>query len=75
MTVLDLYAQGGFHIDEEIQDVPDNVALELAFLYLLVFTQNQARRDVLARMHCQPVNPYEAFLVLHPTPSNGHPPM
>ena len=48
MTVLDVYAQGGLHIDEEIQDVPDNVALELAFLYLLVFTQNRARRECIA---------------------------
>ncbi len=44
MAVLDLYNQAGFELDEEIRDVPDHVALELEFLYLLIFKQNEARR-------------------------------
>lgn len=35
MGVVDLYAEGGFDIDEGFQDLPDHVAAELEFLYLL----------------------------------------
>ena len=38
-----LYAQGGFEIDEDFRDLPDHVAVELEFLYLLNFQLNQAR--------------------------------
>lgn len=41
--LLDLYREGGFEIDEAFQELPDHVAVELEFLYLLNFTQNQAR--------------------------------
>ena len=41
-AVLDLYRQGGFEIDEGVGDLPDHVAVELEFLYLLLFTKNQA---------------------------------
>ena len=43
-AVLDLYSEGGFDIDDEFQELPDHVAVELEFLYLLAFTQNQARQ-------------------------------
>jgi len=43
-AVLELYAQGGFDIDEEFQELPDHVAVELEFLYLLTFTKNQAAK-------------------------------
>lgn len=35
MDVLDLYAQGGFEIDESFQELPDHIAVQLEFLYLL----------------------------------------
>jgi TorA maturation chaperone TorD len=38
-----LYAQGGFEIDEDFRDLPDHVAVELEFLYLLNFQLNQER--------------------------------
>ena len=38
-----LYAQGGFAMDEDFRDLPDHVAVELEFLYLLNFQLNQAR--------------------------------
>lgn len=41
-AVLDLYAQAGFEIDQEFADLPDHVAVELEFLYLLIFNRNQA---------------------------------
>lgn len=36
-AVLGLYAEGGFDIDEAFQELPDHVAVELEFLYLLNF--------------------------------------
>lgn len=43
MAVLALYAEGGFEIDDDFHDLPDHVAAELEFLYLVTFRQNQAR--------------------------------
>lgn len=39
-----LYSEAGFEIDEELGELPDHVAVELEFLYLLTFKQNEARR-------------------------------
>ena len=44
MAVVELYQQGGFDVDESIHDLPDHVAIELEFLYVLLFRQNEARR-------------------------------
>jgi TorA maturation chaperone TorD len=44
LAVLDLYRAGGFEVDEELLELPDHVALELEFLYLLIFTCNEAQR-------------------------------
>ncbi len=44
VDVLALYEQGGFEIDEDFRELPDHVAVELEFLYLLIFKQEQARR-------------------------------
>ncbi len=41
-AVLELYQQGGFDIGEDFDDLPDHVAVELEFLYLLLFNQRQA---------------------------------
>ncbi len=43
MELQRLYAQGGFEMDEDFRDLPDHVAVELEFLYLLNFQFNQAR--------------------------------
>lgn len=45
MAVLGLYSEGGFDIDEEFRDLPDHVAVELEFLYVLTFRHHQAMRD------------------------------
>jgi putative dimethyl sulfoxide reductase chaperone len=42
MAVQELYEQGGFEIDEDFHDLPDHVAVELEFLYLLIFRGTQA---------------------------------
>jgi TorA maturation chaperone TorD len=44
-AVAELYEQGGFDIGEEFADLPDHVAVELEFLYLLLFTQRLATRS------------------------------
>jgi TorA maturation chaperone TorD len=41
-AVLALYSEGGFEIDDEFMELPDHVAVELEFLYLLIFNKNQA---------------------------------
>jgi putative dimethyl sulfoxide reductase chaperone len=43
-ALLDLYREGGFEIDDSFQDLPDHVAVQLEFLYLLGFNENQALR-------------------------------
>ncbi len=45
MELLELYAEGGFEMDEDFRELPDHVAAELEFLYLMIFRENQARRD------------------------------
>jgi len=43
MAVLDFYEQGGLDVSDEFRELPDHVAVELEFLYLLIHSQNQAR--------------------------------
>lgn len=45
MKVLELYAEGGFDIGEDFRELPDHIAAELEFLYLLVFKCNQAENE------------------------------
>jgi TorA maturation chaperone TorD len=44
MAVLDFYEQGGFDVSDELHELPDHIAVELEFLYLLIFAQNQAQQ-------------------------------
>lgn len=37
------YAQAGFEIDEEFQDLPDHIAAELELLFALIFREARAR--------------------------------
>ncbi|NKE68563.1 molecular chaperone TorD family protein [Ramlibacter sp. RBP-2] len=39
-----LYGEAGFELDEDLAEMPDHVAVELEFLYLLTFKQNEAWR-------------------------------
>ena len=45
MDVLSLYREGGFDLDEGFRELPDHVAAELEFLYLLIFRENVAQRE------------------------------
>jgi len=44
IAVMELYREGGFEIDEEFRELPDHIAAELEFFYLLIYQENQARR-------------------------------
>lgn len=43
VAVLALYAEGGFEIDDDFRDLPDHIAAELEFLYMLLFREAAAR--------------------------------
>ena len=43
VAVQTLYRAGGFDLDESFRELPDHVAVELEFLYLLLFREGQAR--------------------------------
>lgn len=44
-AVLDFYEEGGFEVSDDFRELPDHVAIELEFLYLLTFTQNEAQEE------------------------------
>lgn len=44
MAVVELYREGGFEIDEDFRELPDHIAAELEFLYLLIYQENKACR-------------------------------
>lgn len=43
MAVLELYREADFEMDEEFKELPDHIAVELEFLYLLIFQENEVR--------------------------------
>ncbi len=45
MAVLELYREGGFDLSDDFRELPDHIAAEFEFLYLLIFRENRARRD------------------------------
>ena len=48
LAVLELYSAGGFDLSDDFMDLPDHVAVELEFLYLLEFRRNEAGKAGLA---------------------------
>lgn len=45
LAVLELYQQGGFCIDDGINDLPDHIAVELEFVYRMLFESNHAEQQ------------------------------
>lgn len=45
VAVADLYREGGFDLAEDFRELPDHIAAELEFLYLLIFRENEARAN------------------------------
>ncbi len=65
MAVLDLYREGGFELDENFREVPDHIAAELEFLYLLNFQESEARRADDAESWARAANLKARFLRNH----------
>lgn len=42
-ALLDLYREAEFEMDDEFKELPDHIAVELEFLYQLIFRENEAR--------------------------------
>ena len=45
MAVQALYREGGFEIDDDFRELPDHIAAELEFLYLLIYRENEGHRN------------------------------
>jgi TorA maturation chaperone TorD len=45
IRVLALYEAGGFEIASDFRELPDHIAAELEFLYLLIYRENEAQRN------------------------------
>ena len=45
MAILELYHEGGFEVSDDFRELPDHIAAELEFLYLLIYRENEARRS------------------------------
>jgi len=45
MVVQELYHEGGFEMDEDFRELPDHIAAELEFLYLLIYRENEGHRN------------------------------
>jgi len=45
IAVQELYREGGFDMDEEFHELPDHIAAELEFLYLLIYRENEAHQQ------------------------------
>lgn len=44
LALLEIYEAGGFKIAEDFRELPDHIAAELEFLYLLIYRQNETHR-------------------------------
>ncbi len=45
LAVSALYEEAGFEVGDGVQDLPDHVAIELEFLYVLIFRENNAAQQ------------------------------
>lgn len=43
LALLELYREAEFEMDDEFRELPDHIAVELEFLYQLIFRENEAR--------------------------------
>lgn len=65
MAVLDLYREGGFTLDNDFREVPDHIAAELEFLYLLNFQHSEAEREGRAEARAQAAEVKQRLLRNH----------
>lgn len=65
LAVLDLYREADFEMDEDFKELPDHVAVELEFLYLLIFRGNEALRAGDATRYEQARDLKQRFVARH----------
>lgn len=65
LALLELYKEAGFEMDEEFRELPDHIAAELEFLYLLIFRENEALRTGDTAKFKQARNLKQRFLTQH----------
>ncbi len=65
MAVLELYREADFEMDEEFKELPDHIAAELEFLYLLIFRENEARQGGDAAKTAFFIDLQQRFLTRH----------
>jgi len=65
MAVLELYREADFEMDEEFKELPDHIAVELEFLYLLIFRENEARQNGDAAKLAAMIDLQDRFLTQH----------
>lgn len=51
IAVQALYEEGGFELAEDFHELPDHIAAELEFLYLMIHRQNDGLRQRFLRQH------------------------
>lgn len=62
IAVREQYENGGFEIGEDFADLPDHIAVELEFLYLLLFRQCEATQQAQADEVASTRQMYATFL-------------
>jgi TorA maturation chaperone TorD len=65
MAVLKLYEEGGFDLADDFRELPDHIAAELEFLYLLLFRESRAQRDADAKALAETAALKKRFLDEH----------
>jgi TorA maturation chaperone TorD len=64
-AVIALYAEAGFEAAEDFRDLPDHIAAELEFLYLLLFRRAEAARNADAASAMRHAELQRRFLAEH----------
>lgn len=65
LAVLDLYREADFEMDDEFKELPDHIAVELEFLYQLIFRENAARQTGDAAQLAATLNLQQRFITQH----------
>lgn len=72
VALLDLYREAEFEMDDEFKELPDHIAVELEFLYQLVFRENEARLSGDTNQLAATLSLQKRFLTQHLGAWAGH---
>jgi TorA maturation chaperone TorD len=65
LAVHELYREAGFELDESFRELPDHIAAELEFLYLLIYREAEARHAANTEQVDRIMNLRRRFLEQH----------